>query len=88
MKLLIEVRLKLTRFAAEKFCAKHGLLFGLNSDKESQLAVKLMQLYGALGFDSYMRSYNNYFIIMLQGANKYGHLQLISNKEVFVTVLQ
>lgn len=75
--------MKLTRFAAEKFCAKHGLLFGLKRDKESPLAVKSMQFYGVLGFDS-----KTYFIIMLQGADKFGHLQLISNKKVFVTVLQ
>jgi hypothetical protein len=80
------VRFKLTRFAAEKFCAKHGLLFGLNSDKESQLAVQLMQFYGVLGFDT-KKSYN-YLIIMLQGADKFGHLQLISNKVVLVTALQ
>jgi len=33
------------------------------------------------------RSYN-YLIIMLQGADNFGHLQLISNKEVLVTALR
>jgi hypothetical protein len=45
----MEVRpLKLTRFAAEKFCSEHGLLFGMNSQKELQLAEKLMQLSGMM----------------------------------------